>query len=290
MLSNAPMKTVSRRRYGWIAALAALTGSVQAAPVIFSDAGATPADILDTVEAFKVQISQTGPTAQDNGVGGGPFSVGFRQINWDLVPTALATPNFMPGDYFNTAAPVGAVLSTTGNGLRVSAKPGEGRPLRFGDIQPSYETTFQSYGGDRIFAANLSTVTDIKFFVPGDPGVPAYVRGFGLVFTDVDNSPLASLQFYDVDGKFLGGFSAPAANNGLSFLGVWFNGTEQIGRVRIFAGSPPLMPGLDDGGMGGLADVVAMGPFFFSEPLAIPEPSTAALLSVGLLGLLWRRR
>ncbi len=275
---------------GWAAALAALSVSVQAAPVIFSDAGATPADILDTVEAFKVQISQTGPVAQNNGVGGGPFSVGFRQINWDQVPTAFATPNFMPGDYFNTAVPVGAVLSTTGNGLRVSAKTGEGLPLRFGDIQPSYETTFQSYDGERIYAANLSTVTDVRFYVPGDPTTPAFVHGFGLVFTDVDKSPLASLQFYDVNGNFLGGFSAPAANNGLSFLGVWFNAAEQIGRVRIFAGSPPLMPGIDDGGMGGLADVIAMGPFFFSEPLAIPEPGPAALLSLGLLGLLWRRR
>jgi hypothetical protein len=47
---------------------------------------------------------------------------------------------------------------------------------------------------------------------------------------------------------------------------------------------------MDDGGLGGLADAIAMGPFFFSEPLAIPEPGTAALLSLGLLGLLWRRR
>jgi hypothetical protein len=285
------MKTAMRGKSFWLGLSAlALASSLQAAPVIFSDAGPTPADIADTVEAFKVQISQTGPTAQDNGVGGGPFSVGFRAVNWDLVPTANATPNLMPGDFFNTTAPVGAVMSTTGNGFRVSAKTGEGRPLRFGDIQPSYETTFQSYGGERIMAPNLGTQTDVIFFVPGDNTTPAFVRGFGVVFADVDKSPLSSLQVWDINGKSLGTFFATPSDNGLSFLGVWFNGPEQIGKVRINSGSPPLMSGVNDGDWGGLADVVALGPFFFSEPLAIPEPGTVALLSLGFLGLLWRRR
>lgn len=272
-------------------ALAALhLNPLVAAPVIFSDAGASPADIVDTVEAFKVQISQTGPAAQDNGLGGGPFSVGFRQINWDLVPTALATPNLMPGNFFNSTAPVGAVLTPLSGGLQVSAKTGEGLPLRFGNIQPSYETTFQSYGGERIFAPYLNTVTDVSFFVPGSPSDPAYVHGFGVVFTDVDRPTSAALQFYGVTGNFLGGFQAPVANNGLSFLGVWFTAGEQIGRVRIFSGSPPLMTGVDDGALGGLADMVALGPILFSEPLVIPEPGSAALLALGLVGLLRRRR
>lgn len=274
--------------YSWAVALF-LNSSAVAAPVIFSDAGATPADIVDTVEAFKVQISQTGPVAQDNGLGGGPFSVGFRQINWDLVPTANATPNLMPGNFFNSAAPVGVVLTPLSGGLQVSAKTGEGLPLRFGNIQPSYETTFQSYGGERIFAPYLQTITDVTFFVPGSPADPAYVHGFGVVFTDVDRSASTGLQFYDVLGNFLGGVQAPVANNGLSFVGVWFDSGEQIGRVRIFNGGTPLISGVDDGAWGGLADMVALGPILFSEPLVIPEPGTAALLALGLLGLLRRR-
>ncbi len=274
-----------------VATATLLLNTAMAAPVIFSDAGATPADIVDTVDAFKVQISQTGPVAQDNGLGGGPFSVGFRQINWDLVPTASAPPHhLMPGNFFNSSAPVGAVLTPLSGGLQVSAKTGEELPLRFGNIQPSYETTFQSYDGDRIFAPYLQTVTDVTFFVPGSPTDPAYVHGFGVVFTDVDRSASTGLQFYDVWGNFLGGVQAPVADNGLSFLGVWFDSGEQIARVRIFNGGMPLMPGVDDGAFDGLADMVALGPILFSEPLVIPEPGTAALMALGLVGLLRRRR
>lgn len=276
------------------AALLATVAEPLAAPVVFSDAGAGAADIADTVEAFRVQLSQTGGTVVDNGVGGGPFTTGIRHVDWDLVPAVYATPDTMPGDFFNTDAPVGVVLSTFGEGFLVSAKPGEGLPLRFGDINPQYETIFQSFEGNRLFSPNLSTITDVTFFVPGDPDFPAFVRGFGAVFSDVDNPgglrPTA-LEFWNINGKSLGYFQVEAADNGLSFLGVWFDGPEAIGRVRITNGNVPPFPGVNDGADPmGVVDIVALGPLFFSEPLAIPEPGTGTLLGLGLLGLLIRRR
>lgn len=273
------------------AALLTTIAPAQAAPVIFSDAGDSAADIADTVEAFQARLSQTGGTVVNNGVGGGPFTTGIRYVDWDLVPAAHATGDTMPGDFFNTEVPVGVVLSTFGEGFLVSAKPGEGLPLRFGDINPQYETIFQGFEGDRLFSPNLSTITDVTFYVPGDPDFPAFVHGFGAVFSDVDNPgglrPTA-LEFWDTNGRSLGHFQVEAADNGLSFLGVWFDGPEAIGRVRITNGNVPPFPGTNDGLNG--VDIVALGPLFFSEPLAIPEPGTGTLLALGMLGWLIRRR
>jgi hypothetical protein len=60
---------------------------------------------------------------------------------------------------------------------------------------------------------------------------------FGAVFTDVDLPGITSLQFFDPDNNLLGTFFAPAADNGLSFLGIAFNAGERVGRVRINSGN-----------------------------------------------------
>jgi hypothetical protein len=265
---------------------------LRAGAVVFSEAGPTGADLMDTVEAFRVALSNTGDVAVDNGLGGGPYTDGLRHVDWDLVPTEQATPNSMNGDFFNSTAPVGVNMTTLGSGFLVSAKPGEGPELRFGDINPQYTTIFQPFGGDRLFTPVLSTVTDVTFFLPGSPSSSAWVSGFGAIFLDVDNPGglnATTIEFWDIDGKALGHWHVEAADNGVSFLGVKFDPNVHVGRVRITNGNIPPYPGLDDG-LGGVVDIVAMGPFWFSEPMAIPEPGTLALSLTGLAVLLGAAR
>ena len=78
----------------------------------------------------------------------------------------------------------------------------------------------------------------------------------------------------------------PVANNGLSFLGVRFDGGERVTRVRITSGNAALGP--NDGGN---VDVVAMDDFIYAEvQRAVPEPSTLLLLGAAALALRLTRR
>ena len=129
-----------------------------------------------------------------------------------------------------------------------------------------------------------SNVTDITFSLPGSGGAqPAFVSGFGAIFSDVDTNA-TTMEFFDPIGNPLGTFGVPSLPGirTFAFLGVQFDAGEQVARIRITTGNAPLGP--DDGG--GI-DVVAMDDFFYSEP--VPEPGTFALVALGLAGLRARR-
>src|SRR5262245_41564623 len=99
------------------AVILSLSTITVAAPRVFEASGADPAGIQAAVNDFR------------NFFGGGPpnpnvpgsFSGGRREINWDGVPDALADPNDLPPDFFNTTSPRGAVFFTPGTTVRVSA-------------------------------------------------------------------------------------------------------------------------------------------------------------------------
>src|SRR5262249_43488890 len=154
---------------------------------------------------------------------------------------ALSAPNNLPPNFFNVNSPRGVVFSTPGTGFQVSANAGAA-PVRFDTINAGYSTIFQTFSPQRLFTALNSPITDVSFFVPGSM-TPAFTSGFGAVFTDVDIANTTSIQFFDTQNNSLGTFFAPVANNGLSFLGVFFNAGEQIGRVRITSGNAALGAG-----------------------------------------------
>ena len=101
------------------------------APVIVTGAG----DITSTIERYRQLLGGV-----NNGGEPGSRSGGFRELNWDSIPDDLAAPNFYPSDFFNApTAPRarGAVLSTPGTGLMVSADGDnfDGTLPRFGNIK-----------------------------------------------------------------------------------------------------------------------------------------------------------
>jgi hypothetical protein len=241
--------------------------AAQAAAVVFSATGTTPAGIQSTVDTFRSALGS------NNGVGGS-FPSGRREINWDGVPDASAAPNPLPANFFNVTSPRGVVFSTPGTGFQVSATVASGTPIEFGNIDPSYTTTFQTFSAERLFTPLGSNVTDVFFFLPGTT-TAAHTNAFGAVFTDVDFDSATQLQFFDATNTSLGTFYAPTASGSqkLSFLGIYFNAGEQVARVRITCGNAALASGVTDGFPN---DVVAMDDFVYAEPHGNPTAVTLA--------------
>ena len=262
-----------------LAASALAPCAVQAAPKVTTAAGAAPADLTAAVAAFRADLALGGAGNTANG----PFATGFRNINWDGTAEAAAAPNAMPADFFNNNVRRGAVFTTPTSGatLQVSAATGNaaGTPVRFGNLDASYPARFKAFTEQRLFAAVGSTTIDTVFFVPGSPATTATVNGFGAVFCDVDLANVSSIECFDAAGKSLGKFHAPTADNGLSFVGVFFQDGERVARVRVTHGNLPLASGNVDTPTG---DVVATDDFMFGEPL--PLTTNGRLLNLAVRG------
>jgi len=262
------------------------SGGSVAAPVLFTDSGASASDIVAEVNVFRAALGNP-----NNGNATGPLLTGRREINWDGggPPVINGTAPVTPFNVFLDTR--GASFTTPGSGLTQAAVTGG--LLSLDTINATYATTFTTFSQNRLFTPLGSTITDATFSIPGTNGtVAATITGFGVVFTDVDLANSSSLQFFDSLGASLGSFSVPAGpagNASLSFLGVIFNAGEQIARVRITTGNTPLGP-TDAPGV----DVVVMDDVLYSEPRAIlaavPEPSIFALFGVGLAALAFARR
>lgn len=243
--------------------------------IVRSAAGSDPASIQTTVDQFRADLGNP-----NNGNAPGPLPGGRREINWDGGGSAT-TPAGTPFAGFQVIR--GALFTTPGTGF-VQAPP-SGLATTFAN--PTYETIFQTFSPLRLFAVVGSNLMDVTFTIPGFPGESALTSGFGAVFTDVDLANTTSLEFFDINNLSLGTFSAPTANNGLSFLGASF-GEPIISRVRITLGNTPLGP--NDGNS---VDVVGMDDFIYGEPQApVPEPATLISLGTGLLvvGAVVRKR
>jgi Calx-beta domain-containing protein len=235
-----------------LAATAALipAATAQADGVKRTAAGAAPADITAAVNAFRADIGG------NNNAGGPAAASGRREINWDGVPDSNADPNPFPAGTFLGR---GILFDTPGTGFKVSANAGNptATPVRFGNAE------FQVFSPQKLFAPTGSNVYDSHFFVPGT-STPATTHGFGVVFTDVDVTGSAKIEYFDPAGALLDTAVAPASpNGGLSFAGESFNAGERIGRVRVTSGTTTTLTS-DPAGQ----DAVAQDDFVYGEPLA----------------------
>ena len=261
-----------------------LSSAAWAAPTVvtFESAGATPASITATRDAFRVAVGG-GALAGANGSFGGLR----REINWDGVPAAQSDPGALPGNFFNVNSPRGVVLNTPGTGFLVSANAGGATPTLFG-----FGNEFQAFSAQKLFTAVSSNITDVRFFLPGTTTL-ATTSAFGLIFVDVEVFGSTKIDFFDEnDALFFSRTALVAGNQGLSFLGGTVSGGS-IGRVRITSGLNTIV---SNGIAGNLVDdLVVMDDFLYAEPLqavlAVPEPSALALTTLGLLsGVGWLRR
>jgi hypothetical protein len=234
-------------------------------PTVHAATGADPAAIAAAVAACRADLGSLNPNVA------GSFPAGRREINWDGVPDAFSAPNNLPANFFNSNSPRGAVFSTPGTGLQVSANAAAATPIEFGNINPTYPSIFQTFSPQRLFTALGANIVDVDFFVPGSSS-PAVVSGFGAVFTDVDLAGSTTLEFFDAHDKSLGVFVVPAGpSGGLSFLCVTGfkvkdKGQGGIVRVRLTSGTTAIGATVNDSGT---VDVVVMDDFIYGEPQAI---------------------
>ena len=248
------------RRLLLLTAVFSLTATAaHATPVVTQGTGANPAALQATVNSYRTQLG--GALNPNNGQN---FETGRREINWDGVPDNSSSPNAMRPDFFNVNSPRGLILSTPGTGFQASANMASGVPVRFGNFDPSYSATFQTFSPQRLFTPIGSTVTEAAFVVPGKSGRLG-VKGFGAIFTDVDQAASTHIEFFDEAGNLLLDRNVPAAAGtaNLSFLGAVFDGEAPLYRVRITSGNAALAAGATDSPA---RDVVAIDDVIYGEP------------------------
>jgi hypothetical protein len=262
------------------ALLIALVPRTARAQTVFSGSGL--AATTAARDNFRAAIGG-GTTAGANG----SFDGVRREINWDAVPANFAAPNALPFDFFNVNSPRGILLGThASGGFQVSGATtdsGMDQPAlpNFGNIDPSYTTTFAPFSPQRLFtpfgrptlSGYAPNVTYVDFVVPGTD-TPAVVNGFGCIFSDVDQANVTSIEYFDTVYRSLGKFYAPsiAGNQTVSFLGVLF-GDKTVAHVEIKTGNFAPDAGVVDGAGPAFAqplDVVVMDDFIYGEPVAAP--------------------
>jgi hypothetical protein len=262
--------------FGLLSMLLPLSQTTQAqstvvvAPVVFQAAGPNAASIQSTVDAFRADLGS------NNGNNPGPLPMGRREINWDG-----GNPNVL--DTTGPVNPFLVFLNTRGSqfktpGLGLSQAPPSGGPqggLAVLFNNPSYAKIFKAFSLSRLFTPVGSNITEASFSIPGTNGVaPAAVRGFGAVFTDVDQDAggpglkpnnrkgSTSIEYFDRNGRLLFSSFVPAApgDGSLSFFGITFD-DARIASVRIRAGD--VAPGPNDDQH---RDIVMMDDFVYGEP------------------------
>jgi hypothetical protein len=237
-------------------------------PKVFQAAGPNADSIRSTVDNFRNAFGGI-----NNNSNPGPIDGGRREINWDGGGSTATSPGPTPFDVFlNTR---GNRSTTPGTGF-VQATA-QGLADFFG--QPEYATIFAPFSQSRLFSSVGSNITDTTFFVPGHGDTqPAVTRGFGLVFTDVDqpdgsgpgtkkgNRHASTLvEYFDANGALLFSSFVPASpgDRSLSFFGIIFD-DARIASVHIVAGGA--IPGEDDSN-----DAVVMDDFIYGEPVGITK-------------------
>ena len=267
------------------------------APAVFQAAGPTASSIQSTVDAFRAALGEP------NNANNLSQPSGRREINWDPDVPGIFPPGQEPDEVFQirhtTTPPVtpfsvflntrGVQFTTPGEGLSQgppASGPQGGLAVLFQNS--TYGLIFSTFSPFRLFTPVGSNITEALFFIPGTNGAtPATVRGFGAVFTDVDqpdgsgNRGASTLiKYFGVDNTVLFSSFVPASpgNGSLSFFGIVFD-DARIKRVQITTGD--VAPGPDDDGQN---DIVVMDDFIYAEPVESTTVSITREVWTGISG------
>jgi hypothetical protein len=126
---------------------------------VYSSSGPNAASIQGSVDGFRNDLGA------NNGVGGS-FTSGRGKSIGTGVPAGFSDPNNLPGNFFNSNSARGAVFETPGSAFRVSANSGSATPVRFGNINPSFPTSFSVFSSQKLFTAIDSNIVDVRFLYP----------------------------------------------------------------------------------------------------------------------------
>lgn len=183
-----------------------------------------------------------------------PADSGRREINWDGVPAAVTNVDTFPLAFFNVNSKRGVIMSTPGTGVRVDS-------TAFGD-----SAQFRAFSPKKLFAAVGSDQVTVNFKIVGTT-TNGLVKGFGVVFSDVDVAGSTVVVFYDSTGAVLASLAAPAKNSAqqFSFIGAVFD-KPLISYVTIVSGNAALSAAVTDVSAGGTRDLVTMDDFVYGEP------------------------
>jgi hypothetical protein len=265
-VTNSNIRSTVIAAFGLLSILLAVseTAHAQGTPLVFQAAGPDATSIQGAVDAFRASLGN------NNGNNPGPIQKGRREINWDggnpnLLDTTAPVNPFLV--FLNTR---GSQYKTPGLGLSQAPPSGGtqgGLAVLFGN--PNYAKIFRAFSLSRLFTPVGSNITNASFSIPGTNGnAPAAVRGFGAVFTDVDQPDGTGtggstlIEYFDKNGKLLFSSFVPAApgDGSLSFFGIKFD-DARIASVRIKTGD--VAPGPNDDGQ---HDIVMMDDFIYGEP------------------------
>ena len=267
-VTNSNIRSTFVAAFGLLSMLIAVseTAHAQGTPLVFQAAGPDATSIQGAVDAFRASLGN------NNGNNPGPIQKGRREINWDggnpnLLDTTAPVNPFLV--FLNTR---GSQYKTPGLGLSQAPPSGGtqgGLAVLFGN--PNYAKIFRAFSLSRLFTPVGSNVTEASFAVPGTNGTaPATVRGFGAVFTDVDQLNGVStatkgsthIEYFDRNGILIFSSFVPASpgDGNLSFFGIKFD-DARIASVRITAGD--VAPGPNDDKQ---HDIVMMDDFIYGEP------------------------
>jgi hypothetical protein len=271
-VTNSNIRSTVIAAFGLLSMLLAVseTAHAQGTPIVFQAAGPDATSIQGAVDAFRAALGN------NNGNNPGPIQKGRREINWDG-----GNPNL-----FDTTAPVNpflVFLNTRGSqfktpGLGLSQAPASGGlqgglAVLFGN--PTYGKIFRTFSPSRLFTPVGSNITEASFSIPGTNGTaPAAVRGFGAVFTDVDQPDGVSgkggstlIEYFDRNNTLIFSSFVPASpgDGNLSFFAIKFD-DARIASVRITAGN--VAPGPNDDQKN---DIVMMDDFIYGEPELITK-------------------
>jgi hypothetical protein len=217
-------------------------------------------DISSSMNQFRQVLGSTLNTT--------PGAVGgHREINWDGVPDSLMGQQ-LPARFFN---PVGnePALVNRQRGLVYAPTPAPGGLMvsntRFSTVNGEAASEFAAFSGDKTFANISNSLWQIDPEVPGQ-NLAATVKGFGIVFSDVDEDSSTFIEFFN-ENRSLGKFFVPKhdATSSFSFLGVHFK-NEKVTSIKV-GHEGFLASGEKDITQGGTKDLVVLDDFMYDEPV-----------------------